>query len=233
MTARTATKKRHRETPAVHVGRPPRELAGNVDERILDAARRVFFDRGLAGASINQIARLAHAGKETIYAHYARAPTKDALFEAVMSRVAANWTAAFKLRTPIGATLHERLVSLATDILNKLLASDAIDFARLCVAANGQSVDAPRIGRVAREYGAEAVARALSEVAQGDETAFPGCVAERLPATTERFLDLVVTPILLRAVLGEDIVSLRATINAHIVDSVPFFLAACRCTDVK
>ncbi len=151
MTARTATKKRHRETPAVHVGRPPRELVGNVDERILDAARRVFLDRGLAGASINQIARLAHAGKETIYAHYARAPTKGALFEAVMSRDAASWPAAFKIRTPIGATLHERLVSLAADILNKLLASDAIDFARLCVAANGQAVDAPRIGRVARE----------------------------------------------------------------------------------
>ena len=233
MTALTATKKQHKETPAVHVGRPPRELDGDVDERILDAARRVFLDRGLAGASINQIARLAHAGKGTIYAHFARSPIKEALFEAVMSRDAASWTAAFKIRTPIGATLHEQLVSLASDILNKLLASDAIDFARLCVAANGQTVDAPSFGRVAREYGAEAVAQALSEVAQGDETAFPGCVAERLPATTERFLDLVVTPILLRVVLGEDVVSLRRMIDAHVVDRVAFFLAACRCANIN
>ena len=28
--------------PAVRIGRPPRELAGEVDERILDTARRVI-----------------------------------------------------------------------------------------------------------------------------------------------------------------------------------------------
>jgi AcrR family transcriptional regulator len=36
----------------------------------LDAARRVFLERGLAGASIDEIAKLACAGKPTIYAGF-------------------------------------------------------------------------------------------------------------------------------------------------------------------
>jgi AcrR family transcriptional regulator len=36
-------------------GRPPRELPGEGEERILDAARKVFLDRGLKGASIEKI----------------------------------------------------------------------------------------------------------------------------------------------------------------------------------
>src|SRR5690349_15968914 len=69
-------------------GRPPRELAGEVESRILDAARRVFLERGLAGGSIDEIAELACAGKPTIYARF---PGKEALFTAVvMRKVAAN-----------------------------------------------------------------------------------------------------------------------------------------------
>ena len=45
----TATQKRLQKRPVVRIGRPPRELAGKVDDRILDTARRVFLERGLAG----------------------------------------------------------------------------------------------------------------------------------------------------------------------------------------
>jgi hypothetical protein len=38
---------------AVRVGRPPKELAGEVDARILDAARKLFLERGFEGASID------------------------------------------------------------------------------------------------------------------------------------------------------------------------------------
>jgi AcrR family transcriptional regulator len=55
------------ERRAVRAGRPPRELAGEVDARILDAARRVFLERGLGGASVDEIASLARAGKPSIY----------------------------------------------------------------------------------------------------------------------------------------------------------------------
>ena len=48
---------------AVRFGRPPKDLAGAVGERILEAARKVFLDRGFEGASIEEIAEAARSGK--------------------------------------------------------------------------------------------------------------------------------------------------------------------------
>jgi hypothetical protein len=41
---------------AVRLGRPPKELEGEVDARILDAARKIFLGRGFEGASMDEIA---------------------------------------------------------------------------------------------------------------------------------------------------------------------------------
>src|ERR1700728_3237143 len=68
---------------AVRFGRPPKELAGEVDERILDAARQVFLERGFEGASIDEIAEVARSGKPTIYARFR---DKRALFTGVVTR---------------------------------------------------------------------------------------------------------------------------------------------------
>src|ERR1700693_1748985 len=66
------------------LGRPPKEQAGDVKARILDAAQRVFLKRGYQSASLDEIAETAPASKPTIYAHF---PGKEALFEAVVARV--------------------------------------------------------------------------------------------------------------------------------------------------
>src|SRR5580704_11788940 len=79
----TSSKKRSGGRVAMRTGRPLREFAGEVDQRILDAARSVFLERGLAGASIDEIAATARAGKPTIYARY---PDKETLFAAVVMR---------------------------------------------------------------------------------------------------------------------------------------------------
>src|SRR6516225_1359006 len=107
----------------VRIGRPPRELAGEVETRILDAARRVFLERGLAGASMDEIAGRACAGKPTIYARF---PSKEALFTAVvMQSVAAN-IARYEAYTPTGATIERRLESMAVIFLQWVLVSDAV-----------------------------------------------------------------------------------------------------------
>ena len=62
-------------------GRPPRKLAGSAGDRILDAAGKVFAERGFRGASIDEIAEVARAGKPTIYARF---PGKEALLTAVI-----------------------------------------------------------------------------------------------------------------------------------------------------
>src|SRR4051812_7296824 len=53
-------------------------------ERILEAAKEEFAERGLAGARINRIAEEAHASKERLYAYF---PSKEGLFAAVIERL--------------------------------------------------------------------------------------------------------------------------------------------------
>lgn len=220
----TAKRRQHRQ--AVRVGRPPRELAGAVDERILDAARRIFLQQGLAGASIDEIARLARAGKPTIYARF---PTKEALFKAVAMRNAARVRAGFETVAATGSTLEERLTSLGIDILNRLFSSDAIDFMRLSVLEARRFPKLAAVGQTARERAAQAVTQVLREMAYSAGLgAYPALTSADIETTTHFFMDLVVARPLLRALLGEDVRRLRAEAEAQVARRVKFFLAACR-----
>jgi AcrR family transcriptional regulator len=95
---------------SVRVGRPPKELAGEVDARILDAARKLFLERGFEGASIDEIAEVARSGKPTIYAPFR---DKRALFTEVMTRDILSRITEFKAGVPTGATIEERFTSAA------------------------------------------------------------------------------------------------------------------------
>src|ERR1700761_3512394 len=116
---------------AVCAGRPPRERAGEVDQRILDAARSVFLKRGLAGASIDEIASIARAGKPTIYARYA---DKEALFVAVVMRHVSDTVARFENLVPAGTTTEERLANAAAALLHWALVSDTTDMMRMGIS---------------------------------------------------------------------------------------------------
>jgi AcrR family transcriptional regulator len=89
---------------AVRSGRPPKELAGEVDARILNAARKVFLECGFEGASIDEIAEAARSGKPTIYTRFR---DKRALFTAVVTRDILSRIAEFKAEVPTGATIEE------------------------------------------------------------------------------------------------------------------------------
>jgi AcrR family transcriptional regulator len=225
---RLATPARSRRSgPAIRTGRPPRELAGEVDTRILDAARRVFLERGLAGTSIDEISRLARAGKPTIYARF---PNKEALFTAVVMQSIAATIARYSVHAPIGATIEERLKSVAVTALEWILVSDSIRLMRIAIAEASRFPDlASSVFGMGRERGAQAVARLLAEAAKSDELGTLQAFApERLTTTTQFFQDLVLRPLVLRALFGEKLKQLRAEIGPHVTRSVAFFLAACR-----
>jgi AcrR family transcriptional regulator len=212
---------------AVRFGRPPKELAGEVDARILDAAHRVFLEHGLAGASMDEIARLACAGKPTIYARFA---SKEALFAAVVMQAVAANTARVETLTPTGATIEERFESVGVAVLRRILASDAIGLMRVAIAESPRFPDlASSVYAMARERGAQAVARVLAEAAQSDELGtLPAFAPERVKATTGLFQDLVLLPLAVRALFGEKLKTRRAEIGPHVARSVAAFLAACR-----
>jgi len=211
---------------SVRAGRPPRELAGEVDERILQAARSVFLERGLAGASIDEIAGLARAGKPTIYARY---PGKEAIFTAVVMRNVATNVAKLGGLVPTGSTLDERLASLATTILHWALAGDTINLMRLGISEARQLPDlAIKTHRMARQRGEEFVGKLLAEAAQSDTRGRLSAFApEQLAMTTKFFMDLVVFPIIVRALFGENPDTLRAEITPYVARGIAFFLAGC------
>lgn len=211
----------------VRIGRPPRQVAQEIETRILDAARRVFLQRGLAGASMDEIAGVACAGKPTIYARFS---SKEALFAAVMMQSVAANIARFEEHTPTGATIEARLESVAVALLQWVLAGDTVRLMRVAIAEAQRFPDlASSVHRMARERGVEAVARLLAEAAQSDELGtLPAFAPEHLTTTTSFFQHLVFLPLIMRALFGERLKPLRAEIGPHVRRSVAFFLTACR-----
>ncbi len=210
----------------VRPGRPRREFAGEVEERILDAAAKVFLDRGFEGATIDEVAEEARARKPTIYARF---PGKEALFTAVVARKVRENTSPVSV-VATGSTTEERLKELAEVILERALGSDTLGLMRVTVAEARRFPDlASGVQRMARERGRESIAQLLGEFAKYDEMgALPAFAPDRLPATAHGFADLILLPMIMRGLFGEDLAALRAEIGPHVSQSVAFFLAACR-----
>jgi AcrR family transcriptional regulator len=212
---------------AVRFGRPPKEFAGEVDARILNAARKLFLERGFEGASIDEIAEAARSGKPTIYARFA---DKRALFTAVVRRDILSGFTEYKAEVPTGATIEERLTSAATTLLHWGFESQRIALMRLAIAEARRFPDlASSVNRTARDLSTELGVRLLGELTQSDElSSLPAFAPERLATTARLFLDLVAVPLLLRALFEVDLKVLDAEIGPHVRRGVAFFLAACR-----
>jgi AcrR family transcriptional regulator len=226
MAALPGKARRSHKPPAPRSGRPPQKFAGEVDARILEAARRVFLERGLAGASIDEIAGLARAGKPSIYARF---PGKEALFGAVVLNNCAAAIERFESSAPSGATIEERLVNVGTTMLRWILSGHTLDLMRVSISEGHRFPDlANNVHRMARQRGEEAVGHLLSEAARSDTRgALPAFAPERLATTARFFIDLVVFPLITRALFGEKLESLQAEIEPHVARTVAFFLAGC------
>jgi AcrR family transcriptional regulator len=212
---------------AVRYGRPPKELAGEVDERILDAARKVFLEHGFGGASIDEIAAVARSAKTTIYARFAN---KRALFTAVITRDIVTRIAQFRPEVPTGGTIEARLGSAGVALLRWALVNERFRLMRLAIAEAHRFPDlATTVSRAARERSTEVAARLLGEMTRSDDLGtLPAFAPERLASTSRFFLDLIVMPVLIRALFGEKLDALREEIGPHVAHGVAFFLAACR-----
>src|SRR4029077_18964463 len=66
------------------MARRTKEEALETRSRILDAAERVFYDKGVANASLEEIAAAAEVTRGAIYWHF---KDKAELFDAMMQRV--------------------------------------------------------------------------------------------------------------------------------------------------
>jgi len=225
----SATKARPARQAAVRSGRPTRQMAGEVEERILDAAQRVFLERGLEGASVDEIAEVAHAGKPTIYARF---PHKEALFAAVMERMVRRRTeamAASRLHAESGSTIDERLTIFATLLLESALVDETIALVRAAIAEARRFPElASSVHRMLRQRGDQEIGRVFDELFAVSAPRPPALPAQQFQETARRFIELAILPLMVRALFGEPLPALRQEIDAHVRQAVGFFLATCR-----
>jgi AcrR family transcriptional regulator len=99
-------------------GRPPKQMAGDTKEALLEAALTLFATRGYEGTSVRAISRAAGLSDSGLYAHFG---SKRALFEAALARlgptgmVAAIDTAHQALAGPDPAAFVRALVGRLVD----------------------------------------------------------------------------------------------------------------------
>ena len=139
-------------------GRPSKEEAGKLEDKILDAAAALFFGEGYGAASIEQIAKNAQISKRTFYARF---ENKAALFSAVVRRVIqrvrpADGAATDKLF--LGDNIEEILRRIAPVILHGALSPEAVALHRVVQA---EAARFPELALIVDKQGArqEAIKR--------------------------------------------------------------------------
>ncbi|MCI4678582.1 TetR/AcrR family transcriptional regulator [Rhodoblastus acidophilus] len=224
---KAATAKTVSSRKRIRCGRPPAERAGEVEERILGAAHKVFLERGFDGASIDLIAETARSGKPTIYSRF---PNKEALFEAAVARSIRERYARMRSHKLTGANIEERLVDIGVTVLNETLTEDYIGIVRVALGEARRIPDLVRsLIQMAREQSGEIVAQMLAEVTKCETFAnMQQEHGDRYAAAARYFLDLVLLPPLMRALSGENVQELHAEIDVRVKQKVAFFLAACK-----
>jgi TetR/AcrR family transcriptional regulator, mexJK operon transcriptional repressor len=116
-------------------GRPSREAAALLQEKILDVATLLFLAEGFGETTIERVAERARISKRTFYHRF---PDKAALFGAVVHRIVD------RLRPPdvsglfAGGTLEAILKRLARVILLAALDPQALSLHRVIVAEAGR-----------------------------------------------------------------------------------------------
>src|SRR6201992_3365422 len=206
------------------VGRPPKDMAGDVKAPILDAAQRVFLKRGYQGASLDEIAEVAPASKPTIYSHF---DGKQALFEAVVARVLEGLTDCEGFEAK-GRSAQDKLASLGVEVVERFI-DETIGITRATIAEADRF---PALSRHVHEAGRDRAASAVSHVlndathalSRGPKGPFG---PKRALATAQIFMDLILLPMLMRALMGEGAKQLRSELPAFVRERVSFFLAAC------
>jgi AcrR family transcriptional regulator len=218
------TRDKELKRPQIRLGRPPKDLAGDVKARILEAAQRVFLKRGYQSASLDEIAQMAPASKPTIYAHF---PGKEALFEAVVARVLDGLTN-FEGFEPSGRTVQDKLASLSIEVVERFL-DETIGVTRVTIAEADRF---PALSRHVHEHGRDRAAAAVSHVLNDATHTLArrprGPFSPKRSVTTAQiFMDLILLPIIMRALMGEGAKELRSELPAFVRERVSFFLAAC------
>ncbi|MCK0209185.1 TetR/AcrR family transcriptional regulator [Starkeya koreensis] len=119
--------------------RPDAESAKRRD--IIDGARRVFFDKGFDGASMDEVARAAGVSKATIYVYFG---SKEELFEALVQNDRARSAEHLFEVDPSIDNVEALLRRIGVSFMTMMVQPDHIKLIRMVIAVAEKF---PRVGR--------------------------------------------------------------------------------------
>jgi TetR/AcrR family transcriptional regulator, mexJK operon transcriptional repressor len=128
-------------------GRPTRDAAAALGERIVAVATQLFLEHGFGATSIEAIAEAAGISKRTFYHRFRDKPD---LFRAVVRRMIARWALpaeALVIEGPLEDTLHRA----AKQILAAALSPEALRLYRILIA---EAPRFPELAAITNEQGA-------------------------------------------------------------------------------
>ncbi|PZT73413.1 MULTISPECIES: TetR/AcrR family transcriptional regulator [unclassified Streptomyces] len=136
------------------------ERSARKHQAILEAGTTVFLNKGYAGTSMDDIAKLAAVSKQTVYKHFS---DKEKLFAEIVLATTDRIDAMVDLVADIPAdagALTENLTRLARQFLTALTRPQVIQLRRLVIA----NADAfPELGAAWYEQGFERVLATLAD----------------------------------------------------------------------
>lgn len=148
----------------------PQVRARRSREKILQAAKTVFFRHGYVGTSMDALAELAGVSKQTIYAHF---DSKEALFVELVASLTGGGAAAHRQRVedPYDDQSAEAfLLSFATEQLRIVITPELLELRRLVIAESDRF---PELGRALHEqgpaYSIDRLTRAIEHYCQQGE----------------------------------------------------------------
>ena len=201
-------------------GRPSREEAARLGERILDAATHLFLSHGYGVTSIEAVAQRARVSKRTFYSRF---HDKPALFVAVVHRIIDRLRKPADVDLLVG-DLRQVLEMLAGFILRAALMPEAVALYRMLVAESGRF---PKLAAVVTEQGVtEEAIQFISGILEREIRA--GTLA--LDSTTfaaQQFLYMIIA-LPQRRAMGFGAPMTSAETDAWARDGVNLFLNGCR-----
>ncbi|WP_167376661.1 TetR/AcrR family transcriptional regulator [Rhizobium multihospitium] len=190
----------------------------------MEAALQVFIARGYEGASIDEIAEVARAGKPSIYARFTN---KETLFREVVIRWAQK--SGEMVGSATSGTILERFQSAGVLIVQRAIRAETIGLIRSVIGEATRHPDlATTIHYAMRAHGTATAMKLLAELAEAKELkSLPAFAPANIEATTRYFIDLVLLPMMISSLFHADLTPVKSQMEDHAREAATFFLRGC------
>jgi AcrR family transcriptional regulator len=187
-----------------------------VRARILDAAQAEFMAEGFAGASTNRMLEVFGGSKPTMFRHF---PTKRALFEGVVARIAGRWASQIDLARITSDDPAHWLRDFGGMALRWILTDENIFVGRMAIA---EGAAFPGVSAIYRSLAVEPIEAALTDrLRSWTENNRLRCTDPHRDAV--HFLDLTLSGMVSRRLYGVPIEQADA-LDEHVARCVALFL---------